>query len=377
MKVAIVPSWYDSPRAPARGSFVRNQAIMLARRGMAVTVVAFDRDATGLPLRLRHTIEDGLPHIRIAVPSPWHRLLGFYAPAVLARHLASVLRQERVDIVHAHAVRPAGVVVDMALVDSGIPWCLTEHSGPLHAFWWTEHGRRQIDRAYGRADRLFGVSQALVGDMKRLFPRGAAAAEVLYNGISTDLFSPAGTWPRKTGTRLLFVGGLVEGKGVSNLFRAVAALPQEHCWKLSLVGTGPLEAALRNEADALGITDRLLWRGSIPHGSMPQVYAEHDLLVVASQAETFSLVSAEALACGVPVVATRCGGPEEVIGPLGLPLVPPDDPAALTWAILEMLDRLPAFDREGAVRSIAERFSMSALAARLELIYAQMVREPI
>lgn len=376
MKVAIVPSWYNSDRAPSRGSFVKNQAMALAQRGLSVIVVAFDRDAPGPLLRVRRSVEDGLAHVRIAVPSPWHRLLGFYAPAFLARRLAAVLDTEAPDVVHAHAVRPAGVVTGLALAARNIPWCLTEHSGPLSAFWWTPHGKRQIDRAYGAADRLFGVSNNLMQEMRRCFPRGAAKAELLYNGIDTDIFKPDRDDLRSPGARLLFVGGFVAGKGVSDLLRAVSSLPANVDWTLSLVGAGALEPGLRGEARTLGIADRLQWLGAIPHGVMPQIYAEHDLLVVSSVAETFSLVSAEALACGVPVVATKCGGPEEVVGPLGLPLVPPGDHEALARAILDMLGRLSVFDRGAAVRSIAERFSMSALATRLETIYAQLVREP-
>jgi glycosyltransferase involved in cell wall biosynthesis len=375
VNVVLVPSWYSSDRAPSRGSFVRDQAVALARRGHRVTMVAFDRDARSRPLQIARGIEDGLPHVRIAVPAPWHRLLGFYAPDILARRLRTVLREERPDIVHAHAVRPAGVVVARSLAGMPVPWCLTEHSSPLTAFWWTPHGHRQIDRAYRSAARLFGVSNSLVDEMKRCFPQGAKHATLLYNGIDTDIFVPARD-RAPAGARLLFVGGLVPQKGVSDLLRAVAALPRALGWTLSLAGAGPLEAALRSEAEALGIADRLRWLGAVPHRAMPALYADHDLLVVASHAETFSLVGAEALACGIPVVATLCGGPEEVIGQLGLPLVPPGDPAALARAILAMIDRLPAFDREGAVRSIAERFSMSALAARLEGHYAQMVREP-
>jgi len=376
VKIAIVPSWYSSDRAPSRGSFVKEQAMALVRRGHSVSVIAFDRDASGPVLRMRYGVEDGVPHVRIAVPSPWHRLLGFYAPKILAHRLAAVLREERADIVHAHAVRPAGVVVNLALANSGSSWCLTEHSGPLRAFWWTAHGHRQMDHAYAAAGRLFGVSASLVREMNCYFPRGGAQAQVLYNGIDTDMFCRSNSPPRAPGARLLFVGSLVEGKGVLDLLGAVSALPQYLDWSLSLVGAGPEEKALRVAAEERSISDRLRWLGSVPRDSMPSIYAKHDLLVVPSKAETFSLVSAEALACGVPVVATRCGGPEEVIGPLGLPLVAPGDVAALSEAILGMLGRLSSFDRQAAAKSIEQRFSMAGLAARLETIYAEMVREP-
>lgn len=376
MKIAVVPSWYSSDKAPSRGSFVKDQATALAKRGHDVTIIAFDRDASDPVLGVRRSVENGLPHVRIAVPSPWHRLLGFYAPSILSKRLASILKDEKPDIVHAHAVRPAGIVTSLAMRFVRTPWCLTEHSGPLHAFWWTAHGHRQIDRAYRSAPRLFGVSASLVTDMQRHFPEGAHAAKVLHNGIDTTQFRWSPSSPRPIAANLLFVGSLTEGKGVTDLLQAVRRLPPSIPWTLSMVGSGPMEKALRDQAATFGIQGRIQWLGPIPHDAMPAVYAAHDLLVVPSLAETFSLVSAEALACGVPVVATLCGGPEEVIGPLALPLVPPGDPPALCGAIREMLGKLSTFDRAGGSRSIEQRFSITALAAKLEAHYAEMVQEP-
>jgi glycosyltransferase involved in cell wall biosynthesis len=376
MKIVLVPSWYSSLRAPSRGSFVTEQAIALAERGHDVRVVVFDRDAPGPLLRIRRTSEYGLQHVRIAVPSPWHRVLGFYAPAILARRLSQVLAEEAPHIVHAHAVRPGGAVVRLAMADGRIPWCLTEHSGPLRAFWWTSHGHRQIDRAYQAADRLFGVSTSMVREMKHHFPNGSSKAELLYNGIDTNLFRLATTRTDSSTARLLFVGGLRRGKGIPELLQAVGGLPVDLDWRLSLVGTGPQESLFRKQARQFKVDGHLQWLGAVSREAMPTIYAEHDLLVVSSLAETFSLVAAEALACGLPVVATRCGGPEEILGPLDLPLVSPGNPAALTGAILSMLCRLPSFDRQGAAQSVEQRFSMTMLASRLEEIYSELLREP-
>lgn len=376
MRVVLLPSWYNSRKAPARGSFVTDQALALAALGHEVTVIAFDRDAPGPLLAVRHSLERGIPHIRIAVPAPWHRLLGFYFPRVLARIVAKLLRELRSELLHAHAVRPAGVVGLLAAREAGIPHCLTEHSGPLRKFWFTRHGWRQIGRAFDGADRLFAVSDSLRQEMLRWFPAGAARAEILYNGIDLARFRlPAERQSRDGRLALLFVGGLVEEKGLPYLLDAVAQLPDRLKWSLSLVGVGPLEQSLRRQASRLGIDGRLRWIGRLPHDNLAAIYAEHDMLVVSSVVETFSLVSAEALACGLPVVATACGGPEEVLGPLGLPLVPPGDPAALASAIVASAAAGNAFDRVAAAQSIEARFSIEALAARLDAIYAALAQE--
>lgn len=373
MKILIVPSWYSSNLAPSRGSFVTEQAVALAKRGHDVVVVVFDRDSRRLPLSLKRTYEYGLPHIRISVPSPLHRLFGFYAPRILAWRLSQIIDSESPEVVHAHAVRPAGVVVRLALEGRAIPWCITEHSGPLEAFWKTCHGYRQINTTYGAAHALFGVSDSLVSNMRATFPAGAKRALTLYNGIDTQLFRVTNQGRNSPCVRLLFVGELSERKGVSDLLRALKFLPSEINWKLSLVGGGRREGQYRAEAEDLQIDSRLDWLGAVPREEMPQIYARHDLLVVSSLAETFSLVAAEALACGVPVVATRCGGPQEVIGPLDLPLVAPGDPMALSFAIQDMLGRLGSFDHNSAAASIKVRFSMESLVAELESTYKKIL----
>lgn len=375
MKILIVPSWYSSHRAPTRGSFVTEQAVALARRGHDVVVAVFDRDSRQIPLSMTRTVEFDLPHIRISVPSPLHRLLGFYAPRVLASRLLEIIDNEQPDIVHAHAVRPAGVIVRLALAERGIPWCITEHSGPLNEFWKTCHGHRQIDSAYGAASRLFVVSESLLSSVHEFFPRGGKIAVKLFNGIDTDLFSPAEKIDSESAVRFLFVGEFSEKKGLSNLFKALQFIPANIDWSLSLVGEGPRAAEYRAQAKSLHIDTKLKWVGPVPRNAMPRIYAKHDMLVVSSPAETFSLVAAEALACGVPVVATRCGGPEEILGPLGLPLAAPNDPMALGLAIQSMLARRSSFDRIGAAASIQKRFSMSSLIYVLETEYKIMLQD--
>lgn len=370
MKIVIIPSWFNSPKSPSRGSFISAQARGLSRRGHQVTMIIPDRDAKSPFLSVSDEMEDGFRHLRISVPSPWHRLIGFYAPGVLASVIRENVQRLRPDVVHAHAVRPAGVLAEYAMRGLDTPWCLTEHSGPLRAFWWTAHGKAQIARAYANASRLFAVSDSLRREMVNYFGSAASKASVLYNGIDTDLFSPQLPFPGHG--RLIFVGGLEPKKGLGILFRALSRLPSIAAWTLTIVGKGRLEKSLRSDAASLGIADRIHWLGSAPHNEMPKIYAEHDVLVVPSIHETFSLVCAEALACGRPVIATRCGGPEEVVPPFGGMLVTPNDPNALAAALKSALSNSMPFESQLAMSYIHNKFSMSVLLDRLEQTYSEL-----
>jgi glycosyltransferase involved in cell wall biosynthesis len=373
MKIAIVPSWYDSPRARSRGSFVRAQAVALMRHGLDVTVVAPDRDLRRPPLSVVEGIEDGVRHLRVALPSPTHRLLGFYAPGVIAVVLRRILDTVGADVVHAHAVRPAGVLVERACAAARTPYVITEHSSPITEFWWTPHGRRQMARAYRDARRIFCVSEALRQDLVRHFDDAVAHATVLPNGIDTDRFVPTSSpRPDSLPTRLLFVGTLEARKGVGDLLLAMTHLPPTV--QLTIVGAGPLDDALQAQARGLGLDARVRFAGPARPDEMPAIYRAHDVLAVASRHETFSLVSAEAVASGLIVVATRCGGPEEVVPAAGGLLVPPGDVPALTEALEEVVTGRVRFDPAAARAQIVERFAMSRLVERLALQYEDVRR---
>lgn len=370
MKIVIIPSWFNSHKSPSRGSFIAAQARGLIRRGHQVTVIVPDRDANTRLLSVSDEMESGLRYLRISVPSPWHRLIGFYAPRILARIIRENVQRLSPDVVHAHAVRPAGVLAEYAMRGLDTPWCLTEHSSPLRAFWWTAHGKAQIARAYANTSKLYAVSESLRREMVNYFESAASETSVLYNGIDTDLFTPQ--LPVTGEGRLLFVGGLEPKKGLGVLFLALAMLPPTAAWTLTIVGKGRLERSLRRDAASLRIADRIHWFGSAPHDEMPKIYAAHDVLVVPSEHETFSLVCAEALACGRPVIATRCGGPEEVVPPFGGLLVTPNDPNALAAALNSALCNSMPFESQLARSYINNKFSLSVLLDRLEQTYSEL-----
>ncbi len=371
MKIAIIPSWYNSPFAPARGSFIKAQADGLRARGHDVLLLVPDRDSDRRLLCVTEGVEDGVRCIRISVPAPWHRLLGFYLPAILASVFSEQISIFSPDVVHAHAVRPAGVLASRALEHKSIPYVLTEHSGPLKKFWWTPHGRHHITMAYQNASRLFAVSDFLRRDMVKHFGEVVQKTTVLPNGINTEFFASKDRPPGKG--KLLFVGGLERGKGLHVLLNSLKTIPVSIRWHLTVVGIGEESVSLRSQALKQGLSDRIEWLGAVPYQDMPGIYESHDYVLVPSLHETFSMVCAEALACARPVIASRCGGPEEVVPSFGGKLVPPDDENALSEALLEAFGGSIVFEASETIDHVREKFSMDSLLDRLENVYANLI----
>ena len=163
---------------------------------------------------------------------------------------------------------------------------------------------------------------------------GARKVEVIPNGIDLHdlgLDGPAQTRPRSGPLRMLTVGRLSVEKGIEHLLAACRLLDPSVDYELTIAGTGPLDADLRNAGADL---PRVRFVGAVPRTALGPLYRDHDLFVTATLNEAFALVVLEALACGLPVIGTGIDALRAVVtdGRNGL-LVAPADPRALAAAI--------------------------------------------
>ena len=212
------------------------------------------------------------------------------------------------DVVVLHAVNAASLAQKRA--DREWRWALN----PMHA--WVGARDRVMLRGL-RARRYVAVSRRVVDELERFHgvPRDRIA--VIGNGTDTDRFTPEGT---KAGLRerfgiepeaklLLFVGHEFERKGLSHV---VGALTRPGCETAHVVAVGAGDSArYRAMAEAMGVGARIHFTG--PQRDLPALYRDADAFVFPTAYETFSLVCMEAMACGVPVFASRVGGIEDYL----------------------------------------------------------------
>lgn len=177
---------------------------------------------------------------------------------------------------------------------------------------------------------------------------------------------------------VLAVGNIRPAKDYGTLLKA-AALVQSRGLPLRLVvlgqGNGPLMEELEREQQALGLTGVVSFAGF--HSEVPRLLASADAFVTSSSSEGFSLSTVEALWLGRPVVATRSGGPEEIIrdGETGH-LVPISNPGALADALIEVY-RNPSRAKkwaEAGRQDVRRRFGQSAMLAAYESLYRKMLQ---
>lgn len=200
-------------------------------------------------------------------------------------------------------------------------------------------------------------------------------AAVLYNGIDAAAFAGPCTWeprPDHARPRVGVIGRLAEQKGHIDLLHALAWVRQVMPVELVVIGDGPLEAELRDAAAHLGIAEAVTWLGR--RDDVPALLASLDLLVSSSWWEGFPTVILEAMAAGVPVVATDVSGSRELVQPgvTGL-LVPAHQPARLAAAIVGMLNNPHAAAAMAQrAHAFAQQFTMQATAQAYAALYREL-----
>jgi D-inositol-3-phosphate glycosyltransferase len=238
-----------------------------------------------------------------------------------------------------------------------------------------EH-RIAYERQLGRmADRVVVQCQDEIRELLRLgVPRCRMA--LVPSGVNTERFRPDGPAEPRTGRpRILTVGRLVARKGFEDLIRAMRAVPGAECVIVGGGGPGdePYVRRLRDLAGDCGVGDRVRLVGAVPAGNMPRWYRSADVLAAAPWYEPFGLTPLEAMACGVPVVATAVGGlTDTVVDGVTGDLVPARNPRALGAALRGLLadDMRRRAYAAAAIDRAGQSYSWRRVSTQLAAVYA-------
>ena len=297
------------------------------------------------------------------------------------RRLVQTIRRRGIQLIQSHTFGTS-VYAAAAGIICRIPVVCTFHGEP-------DLGRTaRLRRAkYGilarGASRIVSVSRALARDVADAHPFPAEKLAVIHNGVDTERFRPGSSAALReslgsSNGELVVgaVGNLRRAKGYEVLLAAAAELARRGVpLRFAIVGqaSGELYDELTRQAAELQLGDRVRFLGF--REDVDTLYRAFDIFALTSHSEGFSLATVQAIASGLPAVATRCGGPEEILtdGVDGL-LVPPGSPQALADA----LERLAADGPLRARLSIAaretaiSRFSVDAMLRAYERLYAEV-----
>lgn len=297
--------------------------------------------------------------------------------------LARLLRHERIDVLHAHQIT-AAVYGSTAGLAARVPVVCTFHG--QNDFVERDRARRikfgLINRGARHHVFVSGSLRSLAAERTTLAP---ARSRVVYNGVDVDAFEVGKRQEvrRELGVasdRFLVgaVGNMRPAKDYPTLVRAVSRLVDGGVDAVCVV-IGEPDASildhLRHLAGELDIQDRIQFLGF--RNDVPRLLSTLDLAAISSSTEGFSLAAVQAMAAALPVVSTRCGGPEEILtdGRDGL-LVPVGDPDALAGAMARLAENPEARRKMGeeALHTVRNRFSLRAMVKGYMELYSEAAR---
>lgn len=289
--------------------------------------------------------------------------------------LVSLLRKCKIDVIHAHWLIPQGLVAVMAraLVAGHKPAIVcTVHGSDLlglngFMFRWLQK------KVIAKVDKLTVVSAALRTHVIRLVNRNDV--EVMPMGVDlTEVFVPP-AMQQRSNTELLFVGRLVEQKGMRYLIQALPEILKSHSQVvLNIVGDGPEKEYLHRLAVDSGVGEHVRFLGAIENSKLSELYGHAALFVTPSLVEGFGLTIVEALGCACPVVATDLPAIRDIVVGSVTGLICEQgnsaDLAAKVCLLLEHPELRVSMGRAGR-QHVQERFDWSVIAGR----YASLIDE--
>lgn len=354
-RVAVFSNMYPSERHPTFGIFVKNQVELLRSKGLEVDVIAIDEPGKGKVATLKKYMTWFL------------RSIGFL-----------LKNKKQVSLTHAHYAFPTGVLSLMGKRLFGIPYVVTVHGGDIDKMAAkNERIAKSTRNILQKADAVIVVGERLKRDVIDHFGVKEENVHVMSMGVNTDIFSPL---PKEEARKelnipsneklLLFVGNMIEAKGVLDLVDAFKEVQRDHPEAaLHLIGSSKDEGFMEILAKRLLSNDvRISHQEPLPQKEIAKWIAAADVFVLPSHHEGFGLVALEAMAVGTTVVGTDVGGLSFLLGNEAGILVAPKNPNSLATGLKQALEEPSDTRRKIAEDKVAEH-TYDVIAKRLTVIY--------
>lgn len=383
MNVLIIPSWYPTADFPITGIFIKEQVSALAQHfpqsNFAVSLWgSHDRSLWWDKANLWR-VSSKLEGLRKKSCSKQlsTNAYEYFTPAFTWTrkwrngNLSQIIKANRenlvafenkfgkIDVIHAHVSHPAGVIAMRLSAEFDVPYIITEHMGPF-PFSSLQDGRGEpippLKEALKKASRVISVSGDLAQKIK---PYARSKPLVIPNLIEEEHFTGR---IRKPGNTITFVGRMVKEKGISELLQVWPRISEKYPdWQLKLIGDGPLTRQLEHPS--------IQWAGELTKPEISEHLGTSAFLILPSHFDNNPLVIIEAMASGLPVLATAVGGiPEMVTSRTGL-LTSPNDEEALRLATEKMMNNYHSFDEKHIRKTFLEKYSSKMICQQIMAVY--------
>jgi glycosyltransferase involved in cell wall biosynthesis len=384
LRVLIVPSWYPTEDKPNSGIFFKEQAIALQEQGLEV-IVAYPEIHSLKELKkhkfkrgLYYNIEDGLETYRIKEYNFLPKIkrgqsIIYYSK--LKYIFTRLIKEGKIpDIIHAHSVLWGGWAAAKISTEHKIPLIITEHSTAFLRGLIKEYQLPFIKEAFDKAEKVIVVGPGLEQEISKYTNK--EKIRLIPNIVDTSRFKPNDFIQRSNKFRFFSLAFLTQKKGFDVLLKAFARVFKGNKEvELVIGGDGEERENLENLAVNLGIERQVAFLGELSREQAAMEMQKCDVFVLASRFETFGVVFIEALACGKPIIATKCGGPEMIVEEHNGILVEVDNVIELSCAMKQMVNDLGKYDRNIIYTHCYRKFGKENVIRQISDLYQYIVQQ--
>lgn len=383
MKIFIISRGIPETDDPQWGNFELDQAKALSQKGHQVIMLSVDGRLRLKKRKLgisKYTIEHIPVYSLYLFPVSPFRIFGKRMPRIISSFLIlqlykRVLKEEKApDILYAHYFSN---IIGATKIGGKyhIPTIGLEH--------WSKMGKCDIPSDllkdailyYPKVDQLLTVSEALRLNIKEK----TGVDSIVVNNIVDSIFSyrpPSLPKANKESISIVTVGSILPIKGYDILIEALAIVRNTNTnWNLTIVGEGTDRKHIEELISSLSMNEFVTLAGRKNREAIVEILRDSDLYVLSSYSETFGLAAVEALACGLPLVCTDCGGPRDFVQESNGVVCKVGDARDMAAKILYMLEHIHDYDNAGIAKDCSNRFSPQVIADKLDTILENTIRK--
>jgi glycosyltransferase involved in cell wall biosynthesis len=385
MKLFIIPSWYPTKLYPKSGTFFRERANILHKSGNSVHIInaiihslrniIYLSNISKKPIEFIDDFGISTLQIEAINQAPKYENGAFKQQHKIWNQIFqdAINRYGPPDGVLIYSTIWAGVSLTETLKEMKIPFGISEHLKEfLLPNGFTKKQKNEIHRCYSQASFIAATSSPLLQKMKYQFPEVEDKMTIIPNPVDTDLFKPNPAISKNSKSPFHFIAcGLFRAeKEFLFLLDSFHVLSKKYDCILTLVGDGTQESQLRKKVKQLNLENRVSFPGYLQPEALVKKMGEAHALVLSSSVETFGMVVIEAMACGLPVVATKCGGPEFTLQKDTGILVKSNEVESLAAGMEKMMNKYLMFNRNEIRETAVKRFSTKAYAETIQQLFS-------
>lgn len=379
MKVLIIPSWYPEGEDKLMGVYHKEYAEALAESGVQTDMLYVYRQGLRHPLKYlfmkKYEVEkeNGYNVYKIKMlnlePISFKLHTYIYTKKLEKLYKKYIKSESKPDILHAEVILPAGYATTKLGTKYNIPVVITEHATYYEEFF---EGKNLKYTEYALKHSYFtAVSEYMLKGL----PDYVTKKAVIPNLVDTDSFKL--NRKKIKGLRIAKVCAFRKGKRVEQLLEALKIIVDEkrvNDVKMTVVGDGYLEGFYKSKCHELGLDDYVDFVGRKTKKEIAEILNECNMFVIPTRIETFCIPGIEALASGMPVVTTKCKGPEEYVDDKCGMQVEVGDIRGMADAICEVYKNIDKYD-VNYLRQVADRYSKKSVIDNAKKIYDELLRK--